>query len=85
MGSYAVVGQPRASKPREYGGPLGNNADQYVTYNGSGASRGFLLARLLYGWKFKEPNFLISGVFNADSKVLYNRDPRERVEKVAPS
>jgi len=36
MGSYAVVGQPAGSKPREYGGPLGNNADQYVTYNGSG-------------------------------------------------
>jgi uncharacterized membrane protein (UPF0182 family) len=85
MGSYAVVGQPAGSKPREYGGPLGNNADQYVTYSGSGGvSVASYWRRLLYGWKFKEPNFLISGVFNADSKVLYNRDPRERVEKVAP-
>ena len=85
MGSYAVVGQPAGSKPREYGGPTGNNADQYVTYSGSGGvSVASYWRRLLYGWKFKEPNFLISGVFNADSKVLYNRDPRERVEKVAP-
>ncbi len=85
MGSYAVVGQPAGSKPREYGGPTGNNADQYVTYSGSGGvSVASYWRRLLYGWKFKEPNFLISGVFNADSKVLYNRDPRQRVEKVAP-
>jgi uncharacterized protein len=85
MGSYAVVGQPAGSKPREYGGPTGSNADQYVTYSGSGGvSVASYWRRLLYGWKFKEPNFLISGVFNADSKVLYNRDPRERVEKVAP-
>jgi hypothetical protein len=39
---------------------------------------------MLYAWKYKEPNFLISGIFNKDSKVLYVRDPRERVEKVAP-
>ena len=56
-----------------------------MTYSGSGGvSVASYWRRLLYGWKFKEPNFLISGVFNADSKVLYNRDPRERVEKVAP-
>ncbi len=87
MGSYAVVGQPAGSSPREYGGPTatGSNADQYVTYSGSGGvSVASYWRRLLYGWKFKEPNFLISGVFNADSKVLYNRDPRQRVEKVAP-
>ena len=85
MGSYAVVGQPPGSAPREYGGPIDTNSDQYVTYSGSGGvSVSSYWRRLLYGWKFKEPNFLISGVFNADSKVLYNRDPRQRVEKVAP-
>jgi len=85
MSSYAVVGQPAGANPREYGGPTGNNTDAYVTYNGKG---GVPVAsywrRLLYGWKFKEPNFLISGQFNSDSKVLYVRDPRDRVQKVAP-
>ncbi|HZD99709.1 MAG TPA: UPF0182 family protein [Micromonosporaceae bacterium] len=85
MGSYAVVGQPAGSSPREYGGPTNSGSDQYVTYSGTGGvSVASYWRRLLYGWKFKEPNFLISGVFNADSKVLYNRDPRQRVEKVAP-
>jgi hypothetical protein len=85
MGSYAVVGQPAGSSPREYGGPTNSGSDQYVTYSGSGGvSVASYWRRLLYGWKFKEPNFVISGVFNADSKVLYNRDPRERVKKVAP-
>ena len=34
--------------------------------------------------KFQEPNILLSDRVNADSKILYDRDPRERVEKVAP-
>jgi uncharacterized membrane protein (UPF0182 family) len=33
---------------------------------------------------YKESNFLISSVFNDDSKLLYVRDPRARVEKIAP-
>ncbi len=34
--------------------------------------------------KFGDPNFLLSERVNANSEVLYNRDPRERVQKVAP-
>ena len=34
--------------------------------------------------KFGEPNFLLSSRVNENSKILYDRDPRERVEKVAP-
>src|SRR5215475_5979282 len=85
MSSYALVGQPAGASPREYGGPTGNNTDAYVTYNGKGGvSVSSYWRRLLYGWKFKEPNFLISGQFNSDSKVLYVCDPRDRVQKVAP-
>ncbi|HKE63268.1 MAG TPA: UPF0182 family protein [Micromonosporaceae bacterium] len=87
MGSYAVVGQPPGSKPREYDGPgpTSGSPEKSVTYSGTGGvSVSSFWRRMLYGWKYKEPNFLISGVFNQDSKVLYVRDPRERVEKVAP-
>ena len=31
-----------------------------------------------------DANILLSGRVNADSKILYDRSPRERVEKVAP-
>ena len=40
--------------------------------------------KLLYAIKFREANFLLSEVVNSESKVLYDRDPRTRVEKVAP-
>jgi uncharacterized protein len=85
MNSYAVVGQPPGAKPREYGGPTGTNTDQYVTYTGSGGvDVSSYWRRMLYAWKFKQTNFLISGVFNSNSKLLYDRDPRQMVQKVAP-
>jgi uncharacterized protein len=59
--------------------------DQYVTYTGDGGvSVGSYWRRILYAWHFKETNFLISNVFNQNSQVLYVRDPRERVQKIAP-
>ena len=38
----------------------------------------------MYAAKYQELNFLLSDRVGSDSKVLYDRDPRERVEKVAP-
>jgi uncharacterized membrane protein (UPF0182 family) len=85
MGSYAIVGQPQGTSPVEYDGPNGASSDAYVTYTGKGGvSVSSYWRRMLYAYKFKEPNFLISSVFNDDSKILYIRDPRERVEKIAP-
>ena len=34
--------------------------------------------------KFGEPNIVLSGRVNENSKILYDRNPRERVQKVAP-
>jgi len=85
MDAYAVVGQPEGAQPVEYDGPNGSGGDSYVTYTGTGGvDVGSYWRRTLYALKFREPNFLISSVFNDDSKVLYVRDPRERVEKIAP-
>ncbi|GAA3539477.1 UPF0182 family membrane protein [Nocardioides daeguensis] len=59
--------------------------DQRTTYDGSGGVPvGSTFNQLMYAIKFGEPNFLLSGRVNANSKVLYNRTPAERVEKVAP-
>ena len=43
-----------------------------------------LFRKLLYAVKFGDPNFLLSERVNENSKVLYIRNPRERVQKVAP-
>ncbi len=38
----------------------------------------------MYAAKYRELNFLLSDRVGSESKLLYDRDPRERVEKVAP-
>ncbi len=84
----ASVGSPNPSGSASPAAPSAATAqpgDQYVTYNGDGGvSVGSYWRRILYGYKFKEFNFLISNVFNKNSQVLYVRDPRDRVEKIAP-
>jgi uncharacterized protein len=85
MSSYAVVGKAAGGPDTEYDRPQGSNDQQYVTYDGGGGvSVGSYLRRMLYAYKYKETNFLISSVFNNNSRILYVRDPRERVQQVAP-
>ena len=38
----------------------------------------------MFAAKFAERNFLFSNVIGSNSKILFNRDPAERVEAVAP-
>ena len=55
------------------------------TYDGKGGVPiGNFFNRIAYTLQFQELNFLLSDRVNGESKILYNRDPRERVEKVAP-
>ena len=86
---YAVVGKTRGSSDREFDRPAavgGDNGEQInTTYNGKGGvSVGSTARQLLYALYFREKNFLLSGALNEDSKVIYIRDPRARVEKAAP-
>lgn len=84
MNPYAIVGKTAGGRDAEYDRPSGSK-DQYVTYDGSGGvSVGSYWRRILYSYKYKEFNFLISSVFNKNSKIMYIRDPRERVQTVAP-
>ncbi|MEN3305074.1 MAG: uncharacterized protein V7603_1276 [Micromonosporaceae bacterium] len=84
MNSYAIVGKTAGGKDSEYDRPSGS-ADQYVTYDGSGGVKvGSYWRRTLYAYKYKEFNFLISSVFNKNSKIMYVRDPRQRVQTIAP-
>jgi uncharacterized membrane protein (UPF0182 family) len=55
------------------------------TYDGAaGVEVGNLWHQMLYAWKFSEPNLVLSGRVNENSKILYDRNPRTMVEKVAP-
>ena len=45
---------------------------------------GSLFGRLLFATKFGEANILLSDRVNSDSRILWDRDPRDRVQAVAP-
>src|SRR5699024_907360 len=76
---YAIVGE-NGDGPREYD----TDTEQY-TYSGEGGVPiGGWLNRSAYALKFTERNILLSGLIGDESKILYDRDPRDRVQKVAP-
>ena len=42
------------------------------------------LNKVLFAAKYQDTNILLSDLVNEESKILEVRDPRDRVEKVAP-
>jgi uncharacterized protein len=81
---YAVVGSQNG-KSVEYDRPSGEAGAQYSTYTGKGGvPLDSAWKRALYALSYMESNFLLSEALNDNSKILYVRDPRERVKKVAP-
>ncbi|MEV4812338.1 UPF0182 family membrane protein [Micromonospora avicenniae] len=82
---YAIVGQTDPNKKAEFDRPVGEGGGEFYTYTGTGGVEiGSFARRLLYAIKEQESNFLLSGAVNDGSKLLYVRNPRDRVEKVAP-
>jgi uncharacterized membrane protein (UPF0182 family) len=85
---YSVVGAPTGATAREFDRPEGGSSDQGQinnTYTGKGGvSVGSFFRQLTFAIYYRERNFLLSNSVNDASKVLYVRDPRERVEKAAP-
>lgn len=83
---YSIVGAPAGTRPRELDYPNAKGAGQVnTTYQGDGGVPiGSFFRKLLYGWTFRDKNIVLSSGVNSDSRILYVRDPRQRVEKVAP-
>lgn len=85
---YSIVGAPKSSKPVELDYPTGGDKSgdrAYTTYSGSGGPKlDSVFNRLAYAMKFRSEQILLSKYVNDDSQILYDRDPRVRVKKVAP-
>ena len=85
---YSIVGRPKGASPIEVDIPRGdgggNTATQNIYKGTGGVPVGSLFAKTLYAFKFAEPNIVLSSLVNDASRILYERHPRERVEKVAP-
>jgi len=84
--AYSVVGAPGKSTPRELDFPTNSGSGQQnVTYTGTGGvDMGSTFRKAVYALHFKDKNLLLSSGVNADSRILYIREPRARVQKVAP-
>ncbi len=81
---YAVVGA-HGGRNVEYDRPTGDTGDQYYTYKGAGGvPLNSTWRKILYSLDYMETSFLLSDAVTDNSKILYVRDPRERVQKVAP-
>ncbi|MDI2030033.1 UPF0182 family protein [Saccharopolyspora sp. TS4A08] len=77
---YAIVGGNPGEAPREY-----DTDTQQFTYDGKGGVPiSNPLQRLAFAAYYGERNFLFSGVIGENSKLIYERNPRDRVQKVAP-
>ncbi|HEX4976485.1 MAG TPA: UPF0182 family protein [Nocardioides sp.] len=85
---YSIVGKPQDGRDLELDIPEGTGGSSQPTentYDGSdGVPVGGIFNKLLYAIKFSEPNIVLSSRVNENSKILYDRTPRERVQKVAP-
>ncbi len=85
---YSIVGKAPGGKDVELDVPQGAGTpgqSKTNTYTGKdGVGVGSLFRKLLYATKFGDANIVLSSRVNQNSKILYDRSPRERLQKVAP-
>ncbi len=84
---YSVVGAAAGTTPREFDQPEGGSGEGEInsTYDGEGGvSIGSFFRQLTFAIYYRERNFILSNEVNDNSRVLYVRDPLDRVEKAAP-
>jgi uncharacterized protein len=84
---FSIVGAPAGAPAVELDTPGGGDGGDPKTYTYTGKGGvpvGSLWNRLLYAAKFGDVNMLLSDRVNSASKIIYDRTPRERVEKAAP-
>jgi len=77
---YVIV----KTKTQEFDYPMGDE-NVYGQYEGKdGVSLGSFIRRAVYAWQLGDFNILISGELTPESRVLYYRNIRERVNHLAP-
>jgi len=100
VGNIPVTGFLKIDKPQVYFGELGvdysivgatgtreNDAsDAKSSYNGAGGvPLGNFFNRLAFAIKYRQGNFILNDAVSAKgAKIIFDRDPRQRVQKVAP-
>lgn len=84
---YSVVGRPAGQPPIELDTPGGgpDGGPSLNTYDGDGGVPiGNWFNRILYAIRMGDVNLLLSKRVNAESQIIYDRNPRDRVKAAAP-
>jgi uncharacterized membrane protein (UPF0182 family) len=84
---YSIIGGTTTGEPVEFDYPddASPNGQKNTTYTGKGGVPvGSLFNKLVFALKYQEQRILLSNLINKDSKILFERNPRDRVAKVAP-
>jgi uncharacterized membrane protein (UPF0182 family) len=84
---YSIVGAPKGADPVELDYPSGSQGEdqKYSTFTGDGGPKlDNVFKKLVYALKFQSEQIFLSDYVNDDSQILYDRDPAQRVQKVAP-
>lgn len=84
---YSIVGAPEGSSPVELDYPASGDdgTQQQTTFVGEGGPKlDNVFKKLVYALKFQSEQIIFSDAVNDDSQILYDRDPIQRVSKVAP-
>jgi uncharacterized membrane protein (UPF0182 family) len=77
---YAIVGGRGEGAPGEY-----DTDSSSYTYDGKGGVRiGGLFNKFVFAAAYGERNILFNSAVDEDSRIIFNRNPRDRVETVAP-
>ncbi|MFM1973042.1 MAG: hypothetical protein RLZZ345_126 [Actinomycetota bacterium] len=82
---YSIVG-PTADGPRELDFPdsTGASASAYTFTGNGGPKLDNFVKRIAYALKFQSEQIMLSDAIGDKSQILYNRDPLQRVQAVAP-
>jgi uncharacterized membrane protein (UPF0182 family) len=85
--NYSIIGGVKTDTPVEFDYPddTSPNGQRNYTYTGSGGVPvGSLINKVIFALKYQEQRILLSNLINKDSKILFERNPLDRVAKVAP-
>ena len=85
---YSIVGAAKGAKDVELDYPSGgenSNQNATTTFSGNGGPKlDNVFKKLIYAIKFQSEQIFLSNAVTDNSQILYDRNPKDRVQKVAP-
>ncbi len=80
MSDYVIV----KTSNREFDYPMGDQNKEAIYAGKGGVWMGSLFRRALFAWGFKDVNILLTSATTKDSRIMFRRNIRQRIEQIAP-